>query len=103
MYKWVGRQLDNGTWSPNCNLNSFHGRQTSSIPAYNALFGANYHITTSCTVDEARKCNTVEELQKVVMDDDGHINCFVLAHTDQTNGPHPQNSDKYETEGQQYW
>ena len=36
------------------------------------------------------------------MDDDGHINHFVLAHTDQTN-TQPQNSDKYEKEGQQYW
>ena len=84
------------------NLNSFHGRQTASVPAYNAVFGANYHITTSCTVDEARKCNTVEDLQKVVMDDEGHINRFVLEHTEPTN-TQPQNSDKYETEGRQYW
>jgi hypothetical protein len=69
---------------------------------YNAVFGANYHITTSCTVDEARKCNTVEDLQKVVMDDEGHINRFVLEHTEPTN-TQPQNSDKYETEGREYW
>ena len=84
------------------NLNSFHGRQTASVPAYNAVFGANYHITTSCTVDEARKCNTVEDLQKVVMDDEGHMNRFVLEHTEPTD-TQPPNSDKYETEGRQYW
>ncbi len=37
------------------------------------------------------------------MDDDGHINHFVLEHTDQTNGPHPLKSNKYEIESQQYW
>ena len=72
------------------NLNSFHGRQTASIPAYNAVFRANYHVIMSCTVDEARNCNTIDKLQKVVMDDDGHINHFVQEHTDQTNDLHLQ-------------
>ena len=85
------------------NLNSFHGRQTASIPAYNAVFRANYHVIMSCTVDEARNCNTIDKLQKVVMDDDGHINHFVQEHTDQKNDLHHPISDSYETDGLHYW
>ena len=85
------------------NLDFFHGLQMTSIPAYNAVFGANYHLTTLGTVDEVSKCNTVQNLEKVVMDDDGHINHLVLEHVEQTNGPDLPKNDSYETEGISYW
>ena len=84
------------------NLNSFHGRQTASVPAYNAVFGANYHISTSCTVDEASKCNTIDDLKKVVMDDNGHINRYVEEHLNKANDVNPPTSDTYETDGLHY-
>ena len=52
------------------NLNSFHGRQTNSVLAYKAVFGTEYHLQTACLVEDARLCNTVEELKELI-DNDG--------------------------------
>ena len=57
-------------------LNSYHGRQTNSVSAYKAVFGTDYHLQTTCSVEEARLCNTVDEL-KGVIDDDGRLDRYL--------------------------
>ena len=58
------------------NLNSFHGRQTNSVLAYKAIFGIDYHLQTTCSVEDAHLCNTIDELKEVI-DDNGHLEHFL--------------------------
>ncbi len=51
-----------------CNMSYLHEKE--SVPAYNAVFGMNFHLITSCTVDEVNEWKTVQDLlDKLVMDD----------------------------------
>ncbi len=58
------------------NLNSYHGRQTNSVLVYKAVFGTDYHLQTTCSVEEARLYNTVEELKEVI-EDNGRLDRYL--------------------------
>jgi hypothetical protein len=58
------------------NLNIYHGRQTNSVSVYNAGFGTEYRLKATCLVEDARLCQTIEELKKVLEDDD-HLDRYL--------------------------
>ena len=63
------------------NLNTFHSRQTNSVSAYKAVFGSDYHLQTTCLVEDACLCNMVDELKEVI-NHSGHLEHFCLTSTE---------------------
>ena len=60
-------------------LNTHRSRLANSVEAYPTVFGAPYHIPIKTSLADARKCQTITELQPLLIDD-GHISRLVQEH-----------------------
>lgn len=49
-------------------INNHRSRQADSVTSYQAVFGQDYHQSISCTMAEARQCNTIEQRLKASSD-----------------------------------
>ena len=63
--------MDNRTWQAHLELEQLSWKANNSVSVYKAVFGTEYHLQTTCSVEEAQLYKTIEELKEVI-DDDGH-------------------------------
>ena len=86
-------------------LNTHSSRQVNSVPAYNAVFGADYHIMTSCSIENARSCKTIDDI-KAIIDDNGHLEEFMKEYyegDDASISTTAQDEYTLKKRGMEYW
>lgn len=61
-------------------LNTHRSRLANSVEAYPTVFGAPYHIPIKTSLADARKCQTITELQPLLIDDGQCVQFKITCH-----------------------
>ena len=57
-------------------LTGHSSRMADSVSLYKTVFGCDYHLLTSSTMNDAREAKPVKDILPLVMDD-GHFACYI--------------------------
>ena len=83
-------------------LNTHRTRQSNSVESYPTVFGVHYHLLTKTSLEDTRKCKTIEELKDLVIDD-GHLQSYVAEYYDTETKYTAEEEKQLQEQCNKYW